>query len=344
MTDFQLDNKSVKKRAKKPYKFDLKRLIRICAFIILCWAIAFFIVLIFTLKYRNREDTFTVANVLDEHIALETLADDQKYFLDNYLEIDSRRYSSDSDAINALMKGRVDAIIVEDMSLVTNELPQDAKIVAGVADFETYKYLLDVKKSVFSLSDIDGSNIALEDKPQSYFWLSKSINKSNSKVEITKASKLPEKFADGKVSVVLTNQPHVYEVYSFEGNEKQTQVVPAQGDLRSYAFLVTTDEFLQTQEYQINAYLSSLKRAQEFNQENPELSKEILSRSWNVTKEYIDFISPDFNYEVKLDKAQRDLLLEQNNWKKNEFLEDDELNKLFYNDLLRNITPEVVQI
>lgn len=346
MMDFVLDEKKeenlIKKTTKK--RLDLRRILRISGFIVFCWIIAFLLFTVYSLKYRNRLETFTVGYSVDEITALQTIADSKDIFLQNYLQLESRKYRNDADAIEALRRGQIDAVLVEDISIVSNNLPQDAKIIATVSGSNSNKFVVNIKKAIISVNDLNGKIVALDGSTKTYFWLDSMIGSTRINQRVTNKNNLKELLLDGEVDAVITYQPYVYDVYNYENNKNDTLILEAQEELLSYGYLITTEKLLENQEYQALTYLNSLNQAEESMITSPEEYTSIFRSSWSVSGEYLDFIKDDYEYKLSLNDKHRALLLAQNEWIGRKNISDEEILSLFYYDLLRELKPVKVEI
>lgn len=332
---------------------NIKSKIYITIFCILAVILLSGFYVIYTLKYRNREDDLTIGYSMKEHFMLVTLAQKLEYFDKKGLLIDVRKFKNEEEVLEALNEDKIDIAVVEDISMVANfSSSPDMRVISSVADSQTYYFAVDLKKGITDLQKLKGESIGVIESIKTDFWLETGwrgggINKRDVTIKNIKASKLAEELADAKVSAIISWQPYVYETQNFEGSESEVMLIPAQVGKRSHALALTSQRYIDQNNKKLTEFLSSLLAAEDYNKTNKDAVTEILISDWGVERNYVDELNKDYNYELSLKRELKDLLREQYEWyKKSSYRNgngDVQVEQVIHYGLLREIKPEAVE-
>lgn len=353
MGDFDLNEiqESINpKKEKTLSKFHPVKVFKIAVVIFLVVVVVWATNYIYSLKYRNREDIVNIGYVEKESVVLFTIADELKYFEDSGIKVDLREFENNADLIKAWEKGRLDLLVIEDIGLVLNlGSLKSSRIISSVAKYDTYKYIVDLKKSIYKISDLDSRTIGVAQQESSSFWFesglqNNGVNRQTITIVDLKPKQLGEKLANGNVDAVFAKDLDAYETLKFSNTEIQAIGLSAHGEIKANALLVATEEYIRDNNSELHQVFTTLARAKEYYDGNKENIVNILIAKWSVEKGYVSETTNNYNYDLVLDSKIIELLDSEVNWARSrgKMSEPVEIQPLINYSFLRKVKPENV--
>lgn len=305
---------------------------------------------IYSLKYRNREEVVNIGYVEKESIVLFTIADELKYFESSGIEVDLREFRNETDLIKSWDKGNLDLLVVEDVDLVLNSGSfKSSRIISTVAKYDTYEFIVDLKKSIYKISDLDSRTIGVAHDEGSTFWFenglqNNGINRQTITIVDLKPKDLGEELANGDVDAVFAKNSQAYSALKFSKTEIQAVGLSAQGETKASALLVASDSYISNKSTELDQFFISLVMAKQYYDENKESALNILIAKWSVEKDYVNEIASDYVYDLVLDSKTIELLVTQVDWAKSrgKLRENVDIKPMVNYNFLRKIKPENV--
>lgn len=305
---------------------------------------------IFSLKYRNREEVVNIGYAEKEAVVLFTVADELKYFKEVGIEVQLNEFKDIGDLIKAWEKGRLDLLIIEDIGFVLNiESFDSSRVISSVAKYDSYEFIVDLKKSIYKINDLDSRTIGVTKDEGATFWFesglqSSGVNRQSLTIVDLKSKELGEKLANGNVDAVFAKNLDAYNALKFSNTEIQAIGLSAQGEKKAYALLVLSDAYIQKNSSEINQVLTALVMAKDYYDTNKDSVSNILLAKWSVEKGYVTELTKDYDYDLVLDSKMVELLVTEVSWarSKGKIRVAVEVQPLINYNLLRNVKPENV--
>lgn len=305
---------------------------------------------IFSLKYRNREEVVNIGYVEKEAVVLFTVADELKYFKEVGIEVQLNEFKDIGDLIKAWEKGRLDLLIIEDIGFVLNiESFDSSHVISSVAKYDSYEFIVDLKKSIYKINDLDSRTIGVTKDEGATFWFesglqSSGVNRQSLTIVDLKSKELGGKLANGNVDAVFAKNLDAYNALKFSNTEIQAIGLSAQGEKKAYALLVQSDAYIQKNSSEINQVLTALVMAKDYYDTNKDSVSNILLAKWSVEKGYVTELTKDYDYDLVLDSKMVELLVTEVSWarSKGKIRVAVEVQPLINYNLLRNVKPENV--
>lgn len=320
-----------------------KKLLLIIIFI----SIVLLVLVIFSYKYRNRTDDLTIGYTDKEGITLVTISEHLDFFQENGIRTDYRQYDDELKLLQALQESRIDVAFVEDISVAMSPIDiSNYKIIASVANAEKYFFVVDLKKGIFNISNLEGEVIGITDLYKTDFWMEKglsqsSLDKRDIVTENMKPDKLAESLADAKVTSIFTWQPYAYEAEVYEGTDVQQLLLPVQNGQGAYTYMLASEDYIEHNYSTLQSFLTSLINSEEYIGENESLVVDYLTAEWATDKRYVTDILESFVFRVEISQQSKASLIEKFEWAKKKNKKNDEflIENSHYYKLLREIDP-----
>ena len=278
MGDFDLNQVTTKpaetQTARNPSGFKNTKL-SVLIFLGILIVLGILTYLVFSLKYRNRSEYLTIGYSQTETFSLVNLSKSQGYFDEQGVMVDTRSFKDDNDVLKAFVEDKIDMAVVEDVSAALNyrEL-EGVKLVASIAQADTYFFVLDLKQGLTQIKHIEGNTIGIPDNENAQYWFERSVSvsaikKEDVKLKVLNQKKLASELATGRVAGIITNQPYVYRAIVYERSEKQVQQFRAQDSLSVFTVLLVKEDYLMNNSKAVKDFLTTLKKAEAYIEKEP---------------------------------------------------------------------------
>jgi len=353
MGDFDLNEiqQSINpKKEKKSSKAFLNKILKIVFIVLPLLVVGLATNYIFSLKYRNRDEVVNIGYVEQESVVLFTIAEELKYFDDAGTAVELRKFKNEGDLIKAWEKGRLDLLVIEDIGFVLNlDAFESSRVISTVARYDTYEFVVDLKKSIYKISDLNARTIGVDVDDNTTYWLDSGlqdhgVNRQTITIVHVKPKDLGEELANGFVDAVFAKNLDAYNTLQFSNTEIQAIGLSVQGDKKANALLVATDAYIEDYNNELNQVLTSLAMAKDYYDINKESVSNILIAKWSVEKGYVNKITKNYKYDLVLDSKLTELMVNEVIWarSKGKIKEVVDIQPLINYNLLRKIKPENV--
>jgi ABC-type nitrate/sulfonate/bicarbonate transport system substrate-binding protein len=308
---------------------------------------------VFTLKYRNRSDFLTLGYSKNETFALVSIAEYNGYFDEQGVSVDKRSFNNDLDVLKAFSEDKIDLAVIEDVSTALNyrEL-EGVKLIASIAQANSYFYVLDLKQGLINIKDIQGTTIGVPDSENAVYWFERSaslnaVAKDEVTLKVLSQKKLASELAAGKISGIITNQPYVYRAIQYEKSETQVQQFPAQDTLSVFTVILVKESYLNENLKEIKDFLTTLKKAETYIEEENEDTREFFAIEWSENSAYVDTVVKDTVYKLQMTGDLQESISAAYSWRTSKRGSSTtsafNLDNLYYFNLVREISPESVE-
>jgi len=166
-------------------------------------------------KYSGKMESITVAHAQFEPTALFCIAEDQKYFGQNGLDVTSRKYDTGAGALDGMLSGEADiAVGAAEFPLVGKAFQKERIGIIGSIGKTEFIYLIGRKdRGIEKISDLKGKRIGTTSGTIAEFYLGRYLEFNNMDmqditfVDIKTPAEYGDAIANGDVDVIVSVQP-----------------------------------------------------------------------------------------------------------------------------------------
>jgi NitT/TauT family transport system substrate-binding protein len=299
-------------------------------------------------------EAITIAYSPFESTALLWIADDQKYFVQNGLDITLRKYDSGVDALDGMMNGEADIVLGANEFPLVGRAFQKAKIrtIGSVAKSE-FIYLVGRRdRGIEEVGDLKGKRVGTTFRTIAEFHLGRYLELHGMSMRDISLVDLrtPEEWANavvrGDVDAIITAQP--YANLARDNLGANAVVWSAQSYQPLYTQIIATDEWITKHPELVISFLRSMSQAEDYLIGNPAESKAIVQQRLNLDAGYMETVWSQNQFSLSLDQSLILAMEDEARWMmKNKLTAEttmpDFLDYL-YLDGLQAVKPEAVNI
>jgi NitT/TauT family transport system substrate-binding protein len=302
-------------------------------------------------EYSGKVECISIGVPPLEQNALLYVADHQKFFAGNGLNVVIKDYDSGVTAINGMLKGEADIAETAEFPFVRVVFQKEKILVIACNDRFENDYIVGRKdRGITRIPDLKGKRIGLAIKTINEFYLGRflALNGMNMKdatlVDI-KPAEFVKAIARGDVDAIIAWQPHIHRIQS----EMSGVVVwPAQSSQAVYGLLVCSSEWARQHPDTVRRFLKSLREAEDYLVRHPDEAKTIVRKRLNYDDSYIASVWPQHQFTLSLDQTLIVAMKDEAQWMINNNLTSEKEIPDFLNyvyvDGLKAIKPEAVKI
>lgn len=286
--------------------------------------------------------------------ALVHVANHNKYFLDEGLDVEIVGYSAGRFAFQAMLDGEVDIATVSDPNVVSQSFKRDDfKVFSTIVDSANHaKALARVDSGIQTPNDLIGKRIATtKGTTASYFLISFFIfhGLDINKVEVVdlKPGEMVDALVTKNVDAIFTWEPNILKAQEKLG--KSAILLPSEVGYKATFSLAAKDSFVKDNPELLKRLLQSLIKAEEYMREYRKESIEILSSATGAKKQHVDMLFDNYLFRLSLSQSLISSLENQARWEisNNDSYQGSHMpNYLdyFVLDILNKVKPESVTI
>jgi len=256
---------------------------------------------------RNKTVSISIGAIPYEKNALIYIAQDQKYFAANGLDVTLRDYVTGVAAVEAMKAGKVDIAAASEFVVVGKSLKNDKlRIFASIAKTQDDYVFGRTDRGINNVSDLKGKRIGLKKQTAAEFYLGRFLDRQGMNIRQVKLvdinpSKSVETFSAGDLDAIVIWQPYAYRIKTQPPNKVVSW--PVQNGQLMYWNLVTTDAWISGHQDQTDKLLKSLAQAELFLMQHPAEAKAIVQRRLGYDAACISAIWPDTQFTLSLDQS-----------------------------------------
>ena len=302
--------------------------------------------------YSGRIENITIGAPPLEQNALIYIADDQRLFARNGLNIAIKNYDSGMTSVNGMLKGEVGIAETAEFPFVRTVFQKEEICVIACNDKFENDYIVGRKdRRINKVSDLKGKRIGVSLKTINEFYLGRFLGlngidmKDIAPVDI-RPGQIVDAIAGGDVDAIIGWQPYISQILEKEGNS--LVVWPAQSGQAAYGVLVCSRGWLAQHADAVKRFLKSLAEAEDYLLHHPEEAKAIVRNRLNYDDSYMARIWPQHRFSLSLDQTLIVAMKDEARWMINSNLTSEKIIPDFVNyiyvDGLKAIKPEAVNI
>jgi len=301
-------------------------------------------------KYTGPVEKITLAAYAGDTGALVYVAEDQRYFEKNGLEVTIKDYESGKAAAAALINGEADISTSADFVFVSNSFDHaDLRVLGTVATAEVKELVARKDKGITTIDDLIGKKIGVTKKSGAEFSLGiflifNGLSLQDVELVDLKPSEIVEAISNGDIDAAFTWGPNVYNIKKELGDN----AISWPGGQDFYFVLLTKEDWIEKNPAAAERLMKSLLEAQDYIKDNSEESKEIVRDRFDYESDYMDYSWPKHEFAIIIEQAMLIAFEDQARWRiKHKLTDKTEVpNYLDYIwlDALEEVKPEAVTI
>ncbi len=302
--------------------------------------------------YSGKVEPITIGTLPYEGSALIYIAEEQKLFKANGLNITIKDYETGLATTDALNKGEVDIAACAEFIIVGKAFQKEKILsIATIAKNLNELIIGRTDKGVKTFTDLKGKKVGVSRKTAAEFYLGRflELNGMNIK-EITLVDLLPSQLQDalahGSVDAVIAWEPWASQIEKRVPNEKV--VWPAQSNQLLYWNIIGIDTWVANHPGLIKRLLGSLIRAEEYLVGHPNEGKAIVQTRLKYDDTYMAKVWSQQQSSITLDQSFIAAMEDEARWMiKNNLTSEKKVPDFvnyIYVDGLKAVKPEAVKI
>ena len=268
--------------------------------------------------YAGNIESITIGTVPNETNSLIYIANDQKYFAANGLNITLKSYASGLADAKAVLKGEINIGIATEFIVAEEAFDNASLYVLGTdSKFSSFSLVARADQGITSISDLNGKTIGVSFGTIAQFYLGRFLELNNlnlSKVTLVNVpfAQSQSALANGTINAVLTLQPFVSQIENALGNE--IVMWEAQSNQLGYNDLVCSRNWTQEHPDLITRFLKSLIQAEDFVTNHQNQAIDIVTKALNYSSTYLPPLWANYQFTVSLDQSQILAMQDESRW------------------------------
>jgi NitT/TauT family transport system substrate-binding protein len=244
--------------------------------------------------------------LIGEYASLILIAEDQGYFKRHGLEVAIKEYASGPEALADVWSGTIDTAMASDFAGVRDTLNgHDVKIHATLSKSEAFFIVANKDSGISTPASLKGKKIGFTSKTVGEFFLGQFLTFNKLTMGDIKKTDLPpaalaDALVSGQIDAAALFEPNAYKAQARLG-DKAVRVAVQSGQ-HIYSQLYSTGRFAHERPEAMKRYMRALVEAESFVRKNNSEARAIVAKRLKYDQAYIDYIWPQFAFEVSLDQ------------------------------------------
>ena len=302
--------------------------------------------------YSGPVDSVTIGTMANAGDTLIFIADEEKYFTANGLNITLKTYDSGLAATNAMLAGEADLAYATEFVIVGKALQEgEVGIITTYSKNETVCLVGRKDRRIESTSDLKGKRVGLARGTINEFYLGRLLNLNGMSIwDVTlvdiKLTELGDALSTGNVDAVVAGSRNVYPI--IQQQQDQVFTWPAHSGQPAYGTLVGKSDWVAQHPELVRRVLNSLAESENYVNRHPAEAKAVVQKRLNYDDEYMASVWSEYQFGLSLDQSLILAMEDEARWmiKNNLTTEKQVPNFLdyIYEDGLKAVKPEAVNI
>lgn len=303
--------------------------------------------------YSGPAESITLGTVLLEPAAPIIVAEEQRFFTQNGLDVTPKLYDTGLGAVNAMLSGEVDVSSpVAEYVLVGKAFNKDKIQTIASIDEVDYTYIIGRKdRGIQAISDLKGKKIGVARGTVMEFYLGRFLELHGMKIKDvvlvdTKLSQTADAIIEGNIDAVISFIPYANTAQNKLGDN--VVLWPAQSSQVLYSLVICRNDWITDHPEMVNRLLKSLSQAEEYIVQHPAETKVIVQKRLNLDDAYMSTFWTEHQFSLCLDQSLIAAMEDEARWMMANNLTTEKQVPDFLNymyiDCLKTIKPEAVNI
>ena len=306
-------------------------------------------------RSQSKKEQISIGAIAYDKNALIYIAEDQKYFAENGIEVTLKNFDTGSAALEAMLAGKIGIAAASEFAVVGKSLrkPGDKfRIFATIAKTQDDYIFGRRDRGIGSFSDLKGKRVGLKKETAAEFYLGRFLDtKGLSLRQVTVVDIDPtqsvRQFAEGDLDAIVIWQPYAYRIRA--GLADRIVSWSAQNGQLMYWNMIATDAWLSAHPELATRVVRALVQAEHFLAQHPAQARAIVQRWLGYDDACINAIWPDSQFSVSLDQSLIVAMEDEARWMIANGLTGekdipDYLDDYIHKNSLSTVRPEIVNI
>ena len=268
--------------------------------------------------YAGKVETISIGQLPNETESLIYVANDQKYFANNGINITFKNFASGAAAAAGVLNGEVNIGVATEF-IVAEEALNNASICTFGTEskFLSFYVIARTDEGIQSISDLKGKTIGVAFGTIGQFYLGNffqqyGLNSNSVTLVNVPLAGAQNALVNNTVNAVITLQPYVSQIESSLGNK----VIAWQAQSNQYAYgdLVCANSWAEQNPSLIVRFLKSLEQAESFVQNHQSQAIAIVTKTLNYSATYLPTVWSNYQFSVTLDQSQIVAMQAESQW------------------------------
>jgi ABC-type nitrate/sulfonate/bicarbonate transport system substrate-binding protein len=254
-------------------------------------------------------ESVTVAYSPFESTALLWIAQDQKFFSRNGLNVTLRKYDTGAASLDGVLKGEAGIAVGTTEFPVVRQAFQKAKLsILGNADKAEFTYLIGRKdRGIAKAADLKGKKIGVAKGTIAEFFLGRFLELNGLKssdvaiVDLKIPAEWVNAVVNGEVDAVVTAQPDANTARERLG--ANAFFWSAQSGQFLHGLLISASDWAAGHPETVKKFLKSLSQAEDYLAQNPSQAKTIVQKELNLEAGYMETVWSQNQFSLSLDQS-----------------------------------------
>ena len=280
------------------------------------------------------------------------IAEEQNYFQQNGIVIESKTYSTGPQAIEALNQAQIDLATTGEYPVVRQSfLGSGIHIICSMDNYQAFYLVARRDLGIESLADLRGKTIGLTQKALPEFYFGRFINLGGMNLDAVQVVNVNpadwvSSIVNGNVDAVVVNQTYLA---TLQATLAENYIVwSIQNHQAAFGLLVCSDVWLSQHQDTLEHFLRALFQAEQYVIKHPQEARALLQKKFNYSRSYLDSLWPEHQFDLELDQSLIVAMEDEARWIINNNLTEqknipDFLNYIYFDGLAR-FAPQAINI
>jgi len=258
-------------------------------------------------SFSGKTEALTIGSAPLESSALVYIAEDQKFFAENGLDVTIRGYDTGAAAFNGMLKQEVDISIPAEYPLVGAAFKgEKVRAIASIAESQYFSVVGRKDRGVQTIADLKGKRIGVVQKTIAEFYLGRflllhGISPADVTMVNTNLADSEVAIMGGGLDAIVIRPPQLSSVEQRLGPNGVSW--PAQSSQALYAIMIGRTDWISAHPDVVKRLLKALSRAEKFAIERPGDAQAIVQKRLSLDDTHMATVWSQNQFSLQLDQS-----------------------------------------